>query len=514
MILTAGHVTELVREIAPLVQGLVVREVLARPPRDVLLVFAAKGDLDGPPAWRVLVSADGDAPRIHVQRGRFERHAGPLGPFFRRLVGEFAGLELAALKQVGDDRIVAFETRGNQHRTLVAELVGRHGNLVLLGPDERVLDVLVPPPADKENPRLSAGKLYVAPPGRAVKPTDPNAGLATEFAAPAESAPLRKHEDSNAAPLSWLVENGLGAQADAARIGRERRGLTDRLERKHKNAKALVAGLERRATESAGFERVQQDGELVKAHLNAIARGAKSIQVEDFFASDAALRTIALDPKLSAHENLARIFERAKKLERAGLVVHEELDIARTKLAAIERYLELARQDGADFEALAAAAVEERVLEPEQDASLAKKKHEVAPRLPYKIFHSEAGSEIRVGRNAKDNDDLTFRHASGNDVWLHTADVPGSHVVLRIGKTHEASPEDLLDAAHLAAHFSPHKDATRVRVHVARRKEVHKPRGAKAGLVTLSGGKILDVRMQPERLKRLLGTHRAPGSGP
>ncbi|MFM7298570.1 MAG: NFACT RNA binding domain-containing protein, partial [Planctomycetota bacterium] len=131
------------------------------------------------------------------------------------------------------------------------------------------------------------------------------------------------------------------------------------------------------------------------------------------------------------------------------------------------------------------------------------------PRKPYKLFRGKNGAEIRVGRNASDNDDLTFHHSKGGDLWLHTADSPGSHVILVLDKGAEPDPEDLLDAAHLAAHFSPLRDATRVNVHVARRKEVHKPRGAKPGLVTLSGGKVLALRMQPERLRRLLDPARA-----
>jgi predicted ribosome quality control (RQC) complex YloA/Tae2 family protein len=78
-------------------------------------------------------------------------------------------------------------------------------------------------------------------------------------------------------------------------------------------------------------------------------------------------------------------------------------------------------------------------------------------------------------------------------------------VVLRLARGAEPDPEEVLDAAHLAAHFSPLRKARKVAVHVARRKEVHKPKGAKAGLVTLSGGKVLSLRLQPERLERLLG---------
>jgi predicted ribosome quality control (RQC) complex YloA/Tae2 family protein len=118
-----------------------------------------------------------------------------------------------------------------------------------------------------------------------------------------------------------------------------------------------------------------------------------------------------------------------------------------------------------------------------------------------------------VGRSARDNDELTMRHSKGSDLWLHTADAPGSHVVLCLDKGAEADPEEVLDAAHLAVHFSPLKGARRADVHVAARKLVHKPKGAKPGLVTLSGGKVLSVRMQPERLERLLGSGRPSAGG-
>ena len=155
------------------------------------------------------------------------------------------------------------------------------------------------------------------------------------------------------------------------------------------------------------------------------------------------------------------------------------------------------------------------MLAPQQ---LAKQRHAApAARLPYLRFAALKGSEIRVGRSARDNDRLTFREARGNDLWLHTADSPGSHVVLRLEKGHEPDDEELLDAAHLAVHFSPLRGAPRVDVHVARQKEVHKPRKAPAGLVTLSGGKVLRLRVEPARLARVLATRRGqpdPGGRP
>ena len=148
-------------------------------------------------------------------------------------------------------------------------------------------------------------------------------------------------------------------------------------------------------------------------------------------------------------------------------------------------------------------AVRGGLIERRQEADSRKRKAPTV-RRPFKSFTSSRGLEIRVGRTAKDNDALTLRHARGNDLWLHTADVPGSHVILRLERKVEAHPEDILDAAILATYFSPARGKDRVPVHVVFRKHVSKPKGAKPGLVTLSGGKSVTVRDDPQRLQRLL----------
>jgi predicted ribosome quality control (RQC) complex YloA/Tae2 family protein len=203
------------------------------------------------------------------------------------------------------------------------------------------------------------------------------------------------------------------------------------------------------------------------------------------------------------------VFERYKKLLRARESVERELELARERLGHLSELCVRCADPASDARALEARALSLGVLEPQQATSEERERKAPEPRKPYKLFRGRNGAEIRVGRNAADNDDLTFHHSKGGDLWLHTADCPGSHVILCLDKGAEPDPEDLLDAAHLAAHFSPMREATKVNVHVARRKEVHKPKGAKPGLVTLSGGKVVALRMQPERLRRLLDPTRA-----
>ncbi len=308
------------------------------------------------------------------------------------------------------------------------------------------------------------------------------------------------------------MESALGGQADLARRAREVRDLTGRLERRVEKARGLVRGLEARLAATAEIDRLRSDGELLKASLGALKRGMSEVVVADFFAPEAPQRRVELDPRLSPHENVERIFERARKLERSRASVETELEIARRRERDLTALLARAADPASDPAHLEQEAIEGGLLEKRQPDSERAKQKEPAPRLPYRAFASSRGGEIRVGRSARDNDALTFRHSKGSDLWLHTADAPGSHVVLVLQKGAAPDSEEMVDAAHLAVHFSPLKGASRARVHVALRKEVHKPRGAKPGLVQLSGGKILDVRMQPERLRRLLGQRgSAPG---
>lgn len=476
----------------------------ALPPHDFLLVLTPPGaDF----VRRVRVSLHPDAARLHLQHARVELHQGSVGPFFRALIDELRGARLARLAQVRGDRVVRIDwadTPSGRARGLVLELFGRRSNAYVVDADDRILALAVPPPAGKADPRAAVGKTWQPPAGRA-------GAEAPEPLAVCLAEPPPPPRGTTEAPVSWRVEHALAALASESDRERLSRELSERLRRKLERARALELGLAERAKAGDDAEQVRRDGELLKANLGRIARGATQIEVEDLFAGGGATRRLALDPKKRPIENAEAYFERYRKLVRARATVAEELGRAAAKRAALETLLARSADAAADPRALEAEALAAGLLEPRQEPDPRRReRHRPEPRKPYRSYRGSKGSEIRVGRSAADNDDLTFHHARGNDVWLHTADTPGSHVVLVLAGRAEPDPEELVDAAHLAAHFSPLGHALRVRVHVARRKEVHKPRGAKPGLVHLSGGKILDLRVQPERVKRLLDSARTP----
>ena len=503
--LSARHVGELVQELAPLVTGARVRDVQAHPPRDLLLVLAGPG---GEPIRRLRLSVAPEAARLHLQIGRVRRHAGPPGPFYRRARELLTGSTLIVLAQPAGDRAVrlGFQPESGTPVALVAEFFGRHANLVLLDRGERVLAALVQPAqGSAAAARLAPGTPYSTPAGR---PPDgrPDPPLAATFPEPPPAG-----GQAALAPLSWRVEAALGLPAEKRWDEAQRHDLLRRVERRLASARALVGGLEERERVSAGAERVRMDAELLTAHLAKLSRGMLTVELEDAHDPAGGTRRIALDPRFSPQKNAERLFARYQKLRRTRERLPDELAAARAQVELLESFRARVAEPGADRAALEEEALATGLLRPRQKAP---ERRRPEPRRPYLRFRSSRGTEIRVGRSARDNDALTRRHARGRDVWLHTAEAAGSHVVLRIERGHDPVDEDVLDAAHLAVHFSPLRGARRADVHVARCGQVKKPKGAPAGLVSLAGGRVRTVRIEPERLERLLATRRAgePGS--
>jgi predicted ribosome quality control (RQC) complex YloA/Tae2 family protein len=229
-------------------------------------------------------------------------------------------------------------------------------------------------------------------------------------------------------------------------------------------------------------------------------RGARELTATD--AATGEVLTLALDPARSAREQVDAIFSRARRMQ-AGM------EIARTRLAAAEASLvaiEARRQA-----ALAASSLEEVTAATANEGAprlpdRLRPRGKEPRRLPYRVFQSSLGTAILVGRRAADNDDLPFHVARPRDLWLHARGTPGAHVIVPLDKGKEPSAEALIDAAHLAAHFSTLRDEATIEIDYAPRGRVRKPRGSAPGLVVVDRAKTLLVRMENDRLARLLAT--------
>lgn len=242
-------------------------------------------------------------------------------------------------------------------------------------------------------------------------------------------------------------------------------------------------------------------GTLLAAHAHAIPRGAREATLEDWSGGEVREVTLTLDPALPVRAQAEALFHRAKRMRRGATIAERRLaETARAREAlAIARITALAAADDDALDALA------RRLGTTARPAPGVKGGRAEPRLPYHRFQSGLRA-ILVGRGAKDNDALTTKVARPHDLWLHAKGITGAHVVVPLDKGETCPAELLIDAAHLAAHFSDARGERVVEISHAPRRHVRKPRGSPPGAVVVDREKVLVLRVEPARITLLLAS--------
>ncbi len=277
---------------------------------------------------------------------------------------------------------------------------------------------------------------------------------------------------------------------------RQLEALKSALRKKLKRVVKKVEALESDLAKAARYRAYDRYGELLKSRLGEIRKGAASITVTDYF--DPALTEIVLplDPAKSPQGNMEDYFRKYRKFLSAEKEIPPRLLTAQAEVAALRESLAALDRD----EAPAELQVEGT---PRRDQKVRPSRKEKTTAKPFRRFMSEAGDALLVGRNSRENEELTFGLARSHDLWLHASGVPGSHVVLRREKGAEIRKESLLDAATLALQYSDLRKSGQGEVLYAYRKHVRKLRGAKPGLVTVTQDKHLFITLDRKRLQRL-----------
>ncbi|HZG53488.1 MAG TPA: NFACT RNA binding domain-containing protein, partial [Pyrinomonadaceae bacterium] len=295
-----------------------------------------------------------------------------------------------------------------------------------------------------------------------------------------------------------------------ARAAAERARLRALLEKQRKLRRNLEKDLAAHG-DAAEHKRV---GDLLLANIATAVRHGARVSVTDYFAPDAPTVELEIDEHASLQEEAARRFARYTKAKRAAQETAARLADLNAGLAALEhkqRELEqiIAGRDAAALEAFGetarGTARGTRATGARRgggdgggaahDGRRTKAQIKAAESVGgARRYRSSDGYEILVGRAAKDNDQLTFKVARAHDLWLHAADYPGSHVIVRNPARGEDVPHrTIIEAAQLAAHFSQAKRDAKVSVHYTPRKFLSKPKGAAPGLVRMSSFRSLLV---------------------
>ncbi len=258
--------------------------------------------------------------------------------------------------------------------------------------------------------------------------------------------------------------------------------------------------------ETYNRERLRQFGDIVTANLHRITKGQTVLQAEDFYDEQMPLIEIPLSPLLSGQENAAKYYKTYTRMKNAEKELTHQLLLAQQELTYLQSVLE--ELDRAQTE----AELEEIRQELQSEGYLRKDSGKKQPRqakcTPMR-FESTDGYPIFVGRNNRQNDELTFRLARKDDIWLHAQKVHGSHVIISCGGT--TPPDDTItQAAQLAAYYAQSAAGQNIPVDVTSVRNIKKAPGSKPGMVIYSTYRTVIVNPYAEIVVDALNAEKKP----
>ncbi len=478
--ISAEDVTSVLREVAPALKDGWIQKVYQPGSRTLVLEIRTPGQ-----TRLLLLSADPETARLHLSTLKLPNPPAPPA-FCQFLRARIQGAHVDALEQAGDDRIVRLRlTTRDGPASLIGALTGRQATVLVVDGQDRILLGLDP---DRAKP----GEPYRPP---AAHPRSAAATVAASTATAASDQPF---------PLSAALE---ARYADLERQRAEDRGRDRRLNEVKKAIKksarridALKADLEK----AGKYRDYARYGELLKANLGQLHKGEEQATVVDYFDPALPSLTLPLDPSKGPQANMDDYFKKHRKFLAAEreiapriATIEQELAALRAEKTAIEQGTWAPPTKPAHPAPTGLGRSRSAVVSPTATSPSAQRKG------PYRRFTSADGLAIYVGKNARENDDLTFKFAHPDDLWLHAHGMPGSHVVVRVDKGADLPHETLKDAATLALLYSDLKKSGKGEVIYTRRKWVRKAKGQSPGSVTATQEKAIFVQLDKARLARL-----------
>ena len=220
-------------------------------------------------------------------------------------------------------------------------------------------------------------------------------------------------------------------------------------------------------------------GDLLTANMYRVKFGMDEVCVENYYDNNSELK-IKLDPNISPSQNAQKYYKKYNKAKVTEKYAEEQIVGAEEELEYLETVQEsiLKAESPRDLSEIKEELAEQGYI----SNTASKKKKKTQKSMPMKFISSD-GYEILVGRNNKQNDEVTIRMSYSTDIWLHTKNIPGSHTLIRTNGSGEVPDSTILEAAQLAAYYSKAKNSAQVPVDYTQIKNVKKPNGAKPGFV-------------------------------
>ncbi len=473
--LSATDIAAVVKEVAPVLTGGWIQKIHQPTPHAVTLEVRVPGH-----TFSLLLSTDPETARLHFTHQPLPNPPAP-PVFCQFLRAHIQGARIDAIRQVPGDRIVRLNLTAREGACiLVAELTGRHADLLLLDGQEQALASL------NEN-RDRVGQCYQPP----LRQPHTSREMAESWPAPSDDRPF---------PVSALLEEQYRQRETDGVTARQRQSKLAELKKSIKKAARRIDALREDLDKANRYQDYARYGELLKTNLGTMRKGHERVTVVDYFDPAQPELVIPLDPAKTPQGNMDDYFKKHRKFLAAGQEIGPRIETIEEELAALRKEQQ-AIQDGS-WTPPATTPARDRRPRPSAQHPAPSTQHSKRTG-PFRRFISADGLPIYVGRNAKENEELTLKFAQSDDLWLHAQGVPGSHVVVRLEKGANPPPDTLKDAATLALLYSDFKKSGKGDVIYTRRKYVRKAKGRPPGTVTVTQEKAIFLQLDRTRLDRL-----------
>ena len=276
-----------------------------------------------------------------------------------------------------------------------------------------------------------------------------------------------------------------------------RKSISIKLERLYHKQKKI----EKELKDADNADEFKIKGELLTSYIYMIEKGMESVEVSNFYDENYSNIVIALNKNLTPSENAQKYFKKYNKLKTAKVELTSQIALCNEEIEYLENIM-LGIENCENLEELEDIKDELIRLGYAKAPYRYKAKKDIDLTTKPNQFTSSDGFTILVGKNNKQNDYLTLRIADPEDLWMHTKNIPGSHVIIKCaGK--EVPDNTLLEAAMLAAYFSKAKMSSQVPVDYTMKKHVKKPSGSKPGMVIYETNSTIYVTPSEELVVKL-----------
>ena len=256
--------------------------------------------------------------------------------------------------------------------------------------------------------------------------------------------------------------------------------------------------LEKELEESRNRDIYKVYADLISANIYQIPKGANSVDLQNFYDENIETISIPLDIKLSPALNAQKYYKKYSKLKTASILLEDQINDTKAEILYLDNVLLSLEQaeNVTDIDEIKEELIAESYIKTKINK---KKKTSLSKPMTY---ISSDGYTILVGKNNRQNDELTLKTARKDDLWLHVQTIPGSHVIIQTNG-HEVPRSTLEEAALLAGYYSKGRNSTALSVDYTEKKHVKKSKGAKLGMVFYNEFNTIIVNASEENFNKI-----------